>query len=84
MKKIIYLFFIFILFCLIYYFFSNNNSNELLKNRVIKTKTGEELLKGYDEYINVNLDFYNEKKYLVVSKEKEIFIKRENIDFFFI
>ena len=24
-------------------------------------KTGEELLKGYDEYINVNLDFYNEK-----------------------
>lgn len=84
MKKIIYLFFIFILFCLIYYFFSNNNSNELLKNRVIKTKTGEELLKGYDEYINVNLDFYNEKKYLVVSKEKEIFIKRENNDYYFI
>ncbi len=84
MKKIIYLFLLFLLFFLICYCFLNNNSNELLRNRAIKTKTGKELLNGYDEYTNMNLDFYHEKKYLVISEEKEIFIKKENSNYYFI
>lgn len=83
MKKIIYFFLILLLFFLSINFFSNDN-NKLLENKIIKTKAGEELLEGDKEYTNINLDFYHEKNYLEVSGEKELFIKKESSNYYFI
>ena len=83
MKKIIYLFLLLPLFWLGINFFSNDN-NKLLENKIIKTKAGEELLKGDREYTNLSLDFYHEKNYLEISEERELFIKKENSNYYFI
>lgn len=86
MKKIICVVFLSLIY-LAFLFFKNNEEKKLLENRIVITKAGDRLLKGYEEYTSVDINnniFESSNEYLKISEEKEFFIRKEDKKFYFV
>ena len=88
MKKIIYTIFIFFfLICFAFIFLKKDDDKKLLEDRIVTTKTGERLLEGYEEYTDIDINnniFESRNQYLEISEEKEIFIRTEDKNDYFV